>query len=56
MDALPIAKTVGQKPAYFGINRIGLSRKGMSAETIRRLEEHYREFGEEPPPFSALGS
>ncbi|HBL25560.1 MAG TPA: hypothetical protein DD490_01860, partial [Acidobacteria bacterium] len=42
MDALPFAKTVGQKPAFFGINRIGLSRKGMSAETIRRLDRALR--------------
>lgn len=42
MDALPFAKTVGQKPAFFGINRIGLSRKGMDAETIRRLDRALR--------------
>jgi len=42
MDALPFAKTVGQKPAFFGINRIGLSRKGMGAETIRRLDRALR--------------
>lgn len=42
MDALPFAKTVGQKPAFFGINRIGLSRKGIGAETIRRLDRALR--------------
>ena len=42
MDALPFAKTVGQKPAFFGINRIGLSRKGVSAETIRKLDRALR--------------
>ena len=42
MDALPFAKTVGQRPAFFGINRIGLSRKGMDAETIRRLDRALR--------------
>jgi len=42
MDALPFAKTVGQKPAFFGINRIGMSRKGVSAETIRHLDRALR--------------
>lgn len=42
MDALPFVKTVGQKPACYGLNSIGLKRKGVSAETIRRLEAAYR--------------
>ena len=42
MDALPFAKTVGQKPAVYGINTIGLSRKGFSPEAIRRLDRAYR--------------
>ncbi|HYU31684.1 MAG TPA: acyl-ACP--UDP-N-acetylglucosamine O-acyltransferase [Thermoanaerobaculia bacterium] len=42
MDALPFAKTVGQKPAFFGINRIGLARKGVAPETIRRLDRALR--------------
>jgi UDP-N-acetylglucosamine acyltransferase len=42
MDALPFSKTVGQKPAFFGINRIGLSRKGVAPETIRRLDRALR--------------
>jgi len=42
MDALPFAKTVGQKPAFFGINRIGLARKGVGQETIRRLDRALR--------------
>jgi UDP-N-acetylglucosamine acyltransferase len=42
MDALPFAKTVGLKPAFYGINRIGLSRKGVGAETIRRLDRALR--------------
>jgi UDP-N-acetylglucosamine acyltransferase len=42
MDALPFAKTVGQKPAFFGTNRIGLARKGIGAETIRRLDRALR--------------
>lgn len=42
MDALPFAKTVGQKPGFFGINRIGLARKGVAPETIRRLDRALR--------------
>src|SRR6185436_10511234 len=37
MDALPFTKTVGVKPAFYGLNRIGLSRKGVGAETLRLL-------------------
>lgn len=37
MDALPFAKTVGQKALCYGLNTIGLERKGVSAETIERL-------------------
>jgi UDP-N-acetylglucosamine acyltransferase len=42
MDALPFVKTVGQKPACYGINAIGLRRKGFDAERLRRLEVAYR--------------
>jgi len=42
LDALPFVKTVGQKPACYGLNSIGLKRKGVSAETIRKLEAAYR--------------
>jgi UDP-N-acetylglucosamine acyltransferase len=38
MDALPFAITVGTKPQCYGLNRIGLKRKGFSAETMRRLD------------------
>ncbi len=41
-DALPFAKTVGQKPACFGLNRIGLERKGFSTEVLGRLESALR--------------
>ena len=41
-DALPFVKTVGAKPACYGINRIGLERKGLAAERIERLEAAYR--------------
>lgn len=42
MDALPFVKTVGQKPACYGLNPIGMRRKGVDPETIRRLEIAYR--------------
>lgn len=42
MDALPFTKTVGIKPAFYGVNKIGLSRKGVDPETIRRLERAMR--------------
>ena len=42
MDALPYVKTVGQKPVCYGINTIGLRRKGFSREQIQRLGEAYR--------------
>lgn len=41
-DVLPFVKTVGIKPACYGINRIGLERKGFDAETLSLLERAYR--------------
>lgn len=41
-DALPYVKTVGVKPACYGINRIGLERKGFTSEEIETLETAYR--------------
>lgn len=38
-DALPWMKTVGQKPLVYGVNSIGLSRKGFSDDRIRKLGE-----------------
>ncbi|HEX2163860.1 MAG TPA: acyl-ACP--UDP-N-acetylglucosamine O-acyltransferase, partial [Thermoanaerobaculia bacterium] len=39
MDALPYSKTVGQKATYYGLNTIGLRRKGFTRESVARLEE-----------------
>jgi UDP-N-acetylglucosamine acyltransferase len=36
-DALPFVKTVGHRPAIYGINKIGLQRKGFEDETIAQL-------------------
>ncbi|HEX2224671.1 MAG TPA: acyl-ACP--UDP-N-acetylglucosamine O-acyltransferase [Thermoanaerobaculia bacterium] len=42
MDALPFVKTVGQKPACYGVNSIGLKRKGFDPGSVRRLERAFR--------------
>jgi UDP-N-acetylglucosamine acyltransferase len=42
MDALPFAKTVGLKPAFYGLNSIGLKRKGFDSESIKRLDQALR--------------
>lgn len=42
-DVLPFVKTVGNRPAQtYGINTIGLQRKGFPAETIEALQRAYR--------------
>lgn len=41
-DVLPFTKVAGQKPAYLGVNRIGLKRKGFDDEELRRLEAAMR--------------
>lgn len=41
-DALPFVKTVGNRAAAFGINTIGLERKGFKAESIQALKRAYR--------------
>lgn len=42
MDALPFVKTVGQKPAFYGLNSIGLKRKGFDPETLKHLDAALR--------------
>ncbi|HEV7786334.1 MAG TPA: acyl-ACP--UDP-N-acetylglucosamine O-acyltransferase [Thermoanaerobaculia bacterium] len=42
MDVLPFVKTVGQKPACYGLNSVGLKRKGFDNDRVRRLELAYR--------------
>jgi len=42
-DALPFAKTVGSRPArIFGVNSIGLIRRGLPAEVIEKLKRSFR--------------
>ncbi len=43
MDVLPFVKTVGSRPTKtYGINSIGLQRKGFSPDTIEALQRAYR--------------
>ncbi len=44
VDALPFVKTVGLRPAVYGVNRIGLRRKGFSDERVRTLQRAFRVF------------
>jgi UDP-N-acetylglucosamine acyltransferase len=42
-DVLPYVKTVGNRPAKtYGVNTIGLGRKGFSKETIEAVQRAYR--------------
>jgi UDP-N-acetylglucosamine acyltransferase len=42
-DALPFARTIGSRPARtFGVNTIGLSRRGFTPEAIAQLKHAYR--------------
>jgi UDP-N-acetylglucosamine acyltransferase len=41
-DALPFVKTVGVKPACYGINTIGLKRKGFDGAQVARLGKAFR--------------
>ena len=41
-DALPYAKTVGNRARIYGLNTVGLIRRGFSAETIAKLKGAYR--------------
>ena len=41
-DALPYARTVGNQARCYGQNSIGLKRRGMSAEEIRRISRAFK--------------
>jgi UDP-N-acetylglucosamine acyltransferase len=42
-DALPYARTIGARPArVFGVNSIGLSRRGFTPDTVSQLKRAYR--------------
>lgn len=41
-DAMPFVKTVGNRAETYGINTVGLERKGFSSESIAALKKAYR--------------
>ena len=41
-DALPYAKTVGNRARIYGLNSLGLARRGFSSELISKLRRAYR--------------
>jgi UDP-N-acetylglucosamine acyltransferase len=42
-DAAPFAKTIGSRPArVFGVNSVGLSRRGFTPDTISQLKQAFR--------------
>jgi UDP-N-acetylglucosamine acyltransferase len=41
-DALPYAKTVGNRARIYGLNTIGLIRRGFSEDTLNKLKRAYR--------------
>jgi len=41
-DVLPYSKTVGNRALIYGLNTIGLVRRGFSPETVRKLKAAYR--------------
>jgi UDP-N-acetylglucosamine acyltransferase len=41
-DAMPFAKSVGNRARIFGLNSIGLVRRGFSPDTVRKLRQAYR--------------
>ncbi len=41
-DVLPYSKTVGNRALIYGLNSIGLVRRGFQADTIRKLKSAYR--------------
>lgn len=42
MDALPFARTVGNRARVYGLNSVGLQRRGFPPETVRKLKRAYR--------------
>jgi UDP-N-acetylglucosamine acyltransferase len=41
-DALPYARTVGNRARIYGLNTIGLIRRGFSSDTVTRLKRSFR--------------
>jgi UDP-N-acetylglucosamine acyltransferase len=41
-DALPFARTVGNRARIYGLNTIGLMRRGFSSDVINKLKRSFR--------------
>ena len=41
-DAMPFAKTVGNRARIYGLNTIGLMRRGFTEEALSKLKRAYR--------------
>jgi UDP-N-acetylglucosamine acyltransferase len=41
-DVLPYSKTVGNPACIYGVNRVGLARRGLTDETIAAIRAAYR--------------
>jgi UDP-N-acetylglucosamine acyltransferase len=41
-DAMPYAKTVGNRAKIYGLNTIGLLRRGFAPQTVAKLKKAYR--------------
>jgi UDP-N-acetylglucosamine acyltransferase len=41
-DVLPYSKTVGNRAMIYGLNSIGLVRRGFTTDTVRKLKSAYR--------------
>lgn len=41
-DALPFGRSVGNRARLYGLNTVGLVRRGFSQETVRKLKQAYR--------------
>ncbi|MCX6551063.1 MAG: acyl-ACP--UDP-N-acetylglucosamine O-acyltransferase, partial [Acidobacteria bacterium] len=41
-DVLPFSKTVGNRAMIYGVNSIGLVRRGFTTDTVRKLKSAYR--------------
>jgi UDP-N-acetylglucosamine acyltransferase len=42
MDVLPFSKTVGNRAAIYGVNSIGLVRRGFAPDTVKKIKAAYR--------------
>jgi UDP-N-acetylglucosamine acyltransferase len=48
MDVAPYSLTVGNRARFFGVNVVGLRRRGFSTDAIRALRQAYRRLSTQP--------